>query len=106
MVRWYSDLEERVPGEVHSALDCRAPYVRQASTGLNDPTYQTGANHRTASHPVDVVGSHGSRPSRVVEIGEPAVLQPTAADQVSGLAEDIGHVIELGEPRTRLVTES
>ena len=40
MVRWHWDLEERVPGEVHSALDCRAPYVREASTGLNDPTYK------------------------------------------------------------------
>jgi hypothetical protein len=39
----------------------------------------------------------------VVEIGEPAVLQPTAADQVSGLVEDFAHVIELGEPCTSFV---
>ena len=106
MVRLYLDLMQRVPGEVHSTLDSLAPYIRQTSTGLNDRTDQAGPDHRTASHPVDVVGGHGSRPSVVVEIGKPAVLQPTAADQFSGLVEDIGHVIELGEPRTRLITES
>src|SRR5687768_8512813 len=96
---------QRVPGEVHSTLDSLAAHVRQTSTGLNDRTDQAGPDHRTPSHSVDIVGGHGSGPSVVVEIGEPAVLQPTAADQVSGLVEDIGHVIELGEPRAGLVMD-
>jgi hypothetical protein len=94
---------QRVPGEVNSALDSLAPYVRQTSTGLNDRTDQASPDHRTTSQPVDIVGGHSSGPSVVVEIGEPAVLQPTAADQVSGLAEDFVHVIELGEPCTGFV---
>ena len=33
------------------------------------------------------------------------MLQPAAADEVSGLVENLGQVVQLGEPRTGLIAE-
>jgi methyl coenzyme M reductase subunit C len=86
-------------------LHCLSPDVRHVTTSLCDGTHQARRD-RTTGHLMDVIGGHDMCLSGVVEVGEPTVLQPAPADQVSGLVEDLGHAMELGESRTGLVTES
>jgi hypothetical protein len=106
MVRWCWDPEERVPGEIQGALHRLSPDVRHSTASLYDGTHQARPDHRTTSHLMDVVGGHELRVSGDVEVGEPTVLQPPATDHVSGLVQNLGHAMELGESRTRLVTQS
>ena len=106
MVRLCWDFEERVPGEIQGALHWLSPDVRHATTSVYDGTHQARPDHRTTSHLMDGVGGHDPCLSGVVEIGEPTVLQPAAPDHVSGLVEDLGHAMQLGESRTGLLTES
>jgi hypothetical protein len=58
-----------------------------------------------AHHLLGVVGIDRSDPSGVVAICEPAVLKPAKVYQVSGVVENAGDLIKLGEPRADLVAE-
>ena len=93
-----------VPGEVDGALNGLSPHIREPTACFDDRADQARSDHRTTSHLIDVGNAHGLGPSIVILIGEPAVLQPAGTDQVSGLIEDVGEMMELGEPCAGIVT--
>jgi hypothetical protein len=98
-------LEQGVPGQIHGALHYLRPNLRQAARSLDDGTYQAGLNDGMARHLLGVVRIHGPDLTGVVAVCEPPVLQPAHAYEISGLVEDAGDVVELGESRARLVAE-
>jgi hypothetical protein len=104
-VQFRAVVEQGVPGEVQRTLDRLGSDLSHAAAGMHDGANQTGTDDRPTPHLADIVGRHGSAPPLVIEVGEPAVLEPSAANHLSCITENTGEDLQLGKSCAGLITQ-
>jgi hypothetical protein len=94
---------ERVPRQVQCPLHRLGVRCREPAAGLHDRPDQAGPRHRPACHPPQVLRGDDVLLPEPVAVGEPAVLDPTGADDGAGAGEELLDVVELGQVRDTAV---